>query len=322
MNTPILSIIVPVYNASTTLDACIESVLLQDYSDYELILIDDGSNDGSDKKCHAAAKKDNRIKAIVKGNEGVSATRNRGIDAAVGDYIVFLDSDDTLLPGALSALMEASDEDLIVGGLVHVIPACPSGFLNVPSKGTFSIKDVSAIEQLLCEIFVTAPWSKRFKRSIINKYGLRFNNRMFYGEDTDFVYRYIAVIERIATIEWAVTRYNDCTCARHKKYKVTFDTFKLLTDRINENINTLEEVSGSQLPVTRNFNLEYATDVYFESLVHYTDYTTFYKEIVLIRRDSPRFKVTTRKKRIVKWLILHNIFATYIVFQIYAKIRR
>lgn len=87
---PCISIIVPVYNASDTLDACVESVLEQDYTDYELILIDDGSTDGSDVKCTAFANLDIRIKVIVKVNEGVSATRNKGLDVANGDYIVFL----------------------------------------------------------------------------------------------------------------------------------------------------------------------------------------------------------------------------------------
>lgn len=87
---PCISIIVPVYNASDTLDACVESVLEQDYTDYELILIDDGSTDGSDVKCTAFANLDIRIKVIVKVNEGVSATRNKGLDVAMVIISFFL----------------------------------------------------------------------------------------------------------------------------------------------------------------------------------------------------------------------------------------
>lgn len=141
MVAPKISIIVPVYNASETLDKCIDSVLSQDYLDYELILVDDGSNDGSTAKCLGAVKHDVRIKAIFKANEGVSATRNKGLDAAIGDYIVFLDSDDTLLPGALSALMNAPDVDLVVGGYSHIILSTGKVIEHSPDNKKINIKE-------------------------------------------------------------------------------------------------------------------------------------------------------------------------------------
>ena len=104
---PAVSIIIPVYNAAkpwkeekTALHRCLDSVLSQDFGDFELILVDDGSNDASPAILDAYAAADSRITVIHKPNSGVSDTRNRGIERACGDYIQFIDADDWLDPEA------------------------------------------------------------------------------------------------------------------------------------------------------------------------------------------------------------------------------
>lgn len=91
-----LSIIVPIYNSKKYLEECIDSILQQSYKDFELILVDDGSSDGSGELCDEYAKKDSRILVIHKENKGQSSARNVGIDMAKGEYITFVDSDDTI----------------------------------------------------------------------------------------------------------------------------------------------------------------------------------------------------------------------------------
>lgn len=94
MSNPKISVIVPVYNAEKYLRRCIDSILAQTFTDFELLLIDDGSKDKSGEICDEYAKKDNRIKVYHKANEGISATREYGISKANGEYIQFVDSDD------------------------------------------------------------------------------------------------------------------------------------------------------------------------------------------------------------------------------------
>ena len=91
---PIVSIIIPVYNVGIYLEKCISSCLEQTYKRCEIILVDDGSNDGSEKICDDYAKKDARIKVIHQKNQGVSSARNAGMNCAEGDYIAFVDADD------------------------------------------------------------------------------------------------------------------------------------------------------------------------------------------------------------------------------------
>ncbi|MBU3807950.1 MAG: glycosyltransferase, partial [Candidatus Phocaeicola faecipullorum] len=101
---PRISVIVPVYNVAALLPRCIDSLLDQEFTDYEVLLVDDGSTDRSGRICDEYKEKDVRIRVIHKHNEGVSRTRNRGIDEAKGEWITFVDSDDYVTPGYLSDL--------------------------------------------------------------------------------------------------------------------------------------------------------------------------------------------------------------------------
>ena len=98
MVSPLISVIVPVYKAEKYLPQCIESILAQTFTDFELLLIDDGSPDRSGEICDEYVRKDHRIRVFHQQNRGVSAARNLGLEQAVGEYIAFVDSDDYVLP--------------------------------------------------------------------------------------------------------------------------------------------------------------------------------------------------------------------------------
>ena len=101
-----ISVIVPVYNVVDVLPDCVKSILNQTYQDFELILIDDGSNDGSSSLCDEYAKNNRHVRTIHQSNHGVSFARNVGLSCAIGDYIVFVDSDDFIAPKMLESLMD------------------------------------------------------------------------------------------------------------------------------------------------------------------------------------------------------------------------
>ena len=121
---PTVSIIVPVYNAEKTIGRCIDSILGQQYTDFELLLVDDGSKDGSGAICDSYALADSRVQVIHKENTGVSDTRNIGISRARGVYLQFLDSDDWITPDATKLLVEAAGEhncDLVISDFYRVV---------------------------------------------------------------------------------------------------------------------------------------------------------------------------------------------------------
>ncbi len=117
----IISIIVPIYNTRRYIDKCVESIVNQTYKNIEIILVDDGSTDGSDKKCDEWKEKDKRIKVIHKENEGASSARNVGIENAKGKYIAFIDSDDYIDLDIIEALYKRlieTNSEISSGGFI------------------------------------------------------------------------------------------------------------------------------------------------------------------------------------------------------------
>ena len=126
MNGPLVSIIVPVYNAAAGLAKCIETARRQTYGNIELLLVNDGSADSSPHICRMYARVDARIRVIDKENAGVSAARNDALRAARGDYIQFVDSDDYLAPNATEQLVRAAESlrcDLVIADYFRVAPS-------------------------------------------------------------------------------------------------------------------------------------------------------------------------------------------------------
>ena len=121
---PTVSIIVPVYNAESSLSRCVDSILGQEYQDFELLLADDGSTDRSGSICDAYAASDSRVKVIHKSNTGVSDTRNTAISQACGTYLQFLDSDDWITPDATKLFVRAVENtqcDMVIADFYRVV---------------------------------------------------------------------------------------------------------------------------------------------------------------------------------------------------------
>lgn len=120
---PFLSVIVPVFNKVNYVDECVSSILDQTFTDFELILVNDGSTDGSEKKCDYYAKADNRVRVIHQQNKGVSAARNAGLTASLGKYIGFVDSDDAIEKDMYQVLVDNATEteaDISICGIVKI----------------------------------------------------------------------------------------------------------------------------------------------------------------------------------------------------------
>ena len=187
MNTPHFSIIVPVYKTEAYLSRCVESILQQDFRDFELILVDDGSPDHCPALCDKFAQRDNRVKVIHQENSGVSAARNAGIAAAKGTWIWFIDSDDYIKPGALSGLSIQPTADLYIFNTK----------LNESCTCTY--------DQLLELHYFTyhlgfGPCNKIYKREIISTNKLVFDTEETIGEDLHFNLQYYQYIHRLQFI--------------------------------------------------------------------------------------------------------------------------
>lgn len=193
MGQHVLSIIVPVYNSDEYLERCIRSILCQTFTDFELLLIDDGSIDNSNQICNEYARNDVRIRVFHKQNGGVSSARNMGLDNAKGEWITFVDSDDWLSPDYLMNLYACVNEnvDLIIAYSATVLL---SGDIIMKEHGTGWVYDDN-FSDLFSKYEMynnTTCWAKLYKTSCIKNNKIRFNESMSMGEDTAFLYNYLA----------------------------------------------------------------------------------------------------------------------------------
>lgn len=202
MTIPKISIIVPVYRAELYLKRCVDSIISQTYSDWELLLIDDGSPDRSGEICDLYASKDHRIRVFHKSNGGVSSARNLGIDNAKGEYITFLDSDDWvdhdyLKDFALSTVLDFP-KCLVVQGIKQFIPSrscCVTMFKY--GNSILNIKNDIDKVRTLQVLKNGCPVAKIFKRKVIVSNGLRFNEGISLNEDHLFVMNYLLYIDTV-----------------------------------------------------------------------------------------------------------------------------
>ena len=195
-----ISIIVPIYNTEKYLDRCIQSILTQTYTDFELLLIDDGSTDSSGVICDRYVELDSRVRAFHKKNGGASSARNIGLDNARGEFIGFVDADDYVLPEFLSNFINVSrGEDLLVQG---IIPDYSISSEYIIKKA--SIEYNGNIQDWMIglsgrEMF-GALWNKLFKRSIIESNKLRLNETFRFLEDEEFLLRYLTLSKTVCSI--------------------------------------------------------------------------------------------------------------------------
>ncbi|MBQ1882144.1 MAG: glycosyltransferase family 2 protein [Bacteroidales bacterium] len=197
-----ISVIVPVYNVRPFLTEAIESVIAQSYTDWEMILVDDGSTDGCGEICDTYSSTDSRIKVIHQVNGGLSAARNAGLDICKGKYIAFLDSDDAYYPEALSESVKAMkehDADIVefnirvfeTSGKLDTSTTKGIRGINKAKEGVYTKRETLSLQ--VAGSISTAVWNKLYKRRIWD--GLRFSNGKNY-EDMDIILQVLEKSER------------------------------------------------------------------------------------------------------------------------------
>ncbi len=204
MYNPYISIIIPVYNRELTLSYCIDSILNQEYSRWELLLIDDGSTDHSAEICKLYAQRDSRIKYIYQKNQGAGPARNKGIENSSGEWITFVDSDDAIMPDHLSQVQKNGE-----GNDLLMVNHCKAKYINGELmketeywRGIENIQ-ISNNNDFLEFLYVKIDpystynyccWDKFFNMGIIKKNNLRFPSDVPTGQDMMFVVDYFKYV--------------------------------------------------------------------------------------------------------------------------------
>lgn len=257
-----VSIITPVYNTERYLAKCIESVLVQKYTDFELLLIDDGSTDTSGQICDKYAKLDQRIRVFHIVNNGVSHARNIGLENALGEWVLFLDSDDWLTEDCLQKCVNAMQKYDV--DVVQFPISCMDengNFLFFRNKGM----EVCSLQQFVAyDNYSLSTGSGMLNRSMIEKYKIRFDETLTLGEDIVFWLTYFSYCKKLMVIDDAVYYYLCCQGNIQRRAQVGSVTrtierlillkneYPLYSNRCNQHIMGLlmQLLAYTQLPIS------------------------------------------------------------------------
>lgn len=200
-----VSVVIPAYNSERYISHCLDSILNQTYSDIEIIIVNDGSTDNTLDICNAYREKTTRIKIINQPNKGVSGARNAGLDICLGDYVLFVDSDDELYETAIETLMNYSsshDSDLICGG-VTIQKSDQTYVDDIPVERI--VADKNEIIHELVTARYTSCWAKLYKKELIAD--IRFEEGRKINEDSYFVFQYVLKCKSIGYVNAPVYKY-------------------------------------------------------------------------------------------------------------------
>jgi len=228
MKSPILSIVIPVYNAEQYLEDCIESILSQDFQDFELILINDGSTDGSGEVCNSYSKRDVRIRTFHKENGGVSTARNLGLAHSTGEWLYFVDADDSIVDNVFG---EVFSHNLENGDIIQF------GHNRIFNNKILEFKSSSQIAYFnsLDEFYNSSSktytlWSHFIRRSIIRDHQIVFSEGIKYAEDLEFIIKSISVSCHFIILGQIVYNYyirESSAMTKPKNYLMALDHLKV-----------------------------------------------------------------------------------------------
>ena len=290
MSTPKISIIVHVYKVEKYLRRCLDSIVAQTFTDWECILVDDGSTDGSYIICEDYSRIDSRFIVFHQENRGVSSARNIGIEKSKGEFICFIDADDWIKETYLEQLLEQKKYPMVVGGYERF--GVVSKTFKLPFKEVDVMQDLGTlwnIDQFSGWVFLYT-WGKLFKSSVIKENNIRFNKGMKYSEDNCFVIDFLCCISQFVMIGTSDYMYYLQELVRPKKFKMKFEDYIMHIKKQKESFDKLEAKCHKSFDNLKS-NIYHR---FFKSFAFYLstidNYAEFKSQLTILKRTSiPKF---------------------------------
>lgn len=295
-SSPLISVIVPIFNKEDLLSRCVESILKQSFMDFELMLVDDGSTDGSGILCDEWCKKDKRVKVIHQQNAGVSAARNQGIVCSKGKYIVFVDADDWVMPDYLLHLLELAPNDdrrgLVMQGFQSYSPNGKRCGEDKLFQHAFSV-DRADIGKMIENFDLGEcgfPFSKLYNRSLLEACDIHFDERISFCEDLLFMYDYLFHADFLVignAQDYAYVKYPSSLSAVLHSFEMEYLCFMEYQKRVQALISFFD-LLPSKIPHITNAMMKC-----FQRALK-TDYQSYHR-----KRVSGKVRLDNLKKLIV-----------------------
>ena len=241
-----LSVIVPVYNCVGCLPALANTIKALQGEDLEVILVDDGSTDGSGEGCDRIAEADSRVRVLHKPNGGVSTARNMGLDAAAGEYIGFLDADDGTRPDMYQRLLASArthDSDMVMGGYEKVDNAGRTNVAIPLDPVLDTVPDIRKVAMSMAfwnawmeggylPSLYGSVWPNLYRSALIRRHGIRFPEGIAIGEDLLFNLEYLSHVQRLSVVNEPLYAYNTANpSATRKQNQMLWQRYSALLER-------------------------------------------------------------------------------------------
>lgn len=251
-----LSIIVPVYNVYDYLEKCLESIVCQTFQNIEIVLIDDGSTDGSSDICDKYAAEDTRIKVVHKKNEGLVHARKEGMSIATGDYIAYVDGDDWIEPSMIERLYEIVIEqnvDIAMCGRYEdtgekhrpVYHGIPEGRYNKQALIEKVYPNMIVNDAFFEWGIFPSVWDKLFKRECLEKYQMAVDERLTMGEDAACTYPALLNADSIYVLHECLYHYRqsvDSMVKKQENIELQRIRFNILYNSVNKSFEQYKDI--------------------------------------------------------------------------------
>lgn len=304
---PCVSVIIPVYNLKSVIGRCIESILQQTYTDFEVLIVDDGSTDNTLAVCKTYMN-DARVACYTKENGGASDARNYGLSRAKGQWVMFVDGDDYVEPDFFSKLLMNMDAELIISGV---------RFYNInsyqmPCGGTIEISEFNGhlLDKEFCKFYFRTPWAKLFRRDVIAKYGLCFDTTLHIGEDAEFVFRYLGFVKKVRLVPICGYCYKVDFFEQASKHAMNSVGISRHLDAIlyTKGLRQLKERINYGFPLTNNLLQIYFRRLFFIYLTKEIDtYNEFLREIRSFNKLGLKYYSSSILKEVIVTFVFRNI---------------
>lgn len=263
-NRAVVSIIVPVYNTAPYIEKCIQSIMDQTYENIEVILVDDGSTDGSDKICQKFSLKENKIKYIRQENLGVVQARKTGVDHASGEFTLFIDSDDWIESDMVECLMgHIKEADMVTCGVYYEVQdGVVAEYTDKYPEGIYTCQNMEFILHTMIydaktgELQRLTPWicNKLYRTNIVQDIYEELDTRMKFAEDAVFFYKYFLHCQSFVIFH---------KCCYHYRYRGESASHGM-------NPNILSDINTAYLSLMRDFKAHPLSESLTEQLQHWT----------------------------------------------------
>ncbi len=328
-----ITVIVPIYNADKYLIKCIDSIVNQEYTNLEILLIDDGSKDDSFKICKEYEKKDKRIVVIHKENSGVSDTRNLGVEKATGQYIMFVDSDDIVTKDCCSYLLQMTKKyssEITIGNVYKT--SNKNYELPILEKEEYCFADKK--EKMYLTIYnnsfeniqyTEGPVGKLYSRDMLIKNKIKFNKKVRYGEDSLFNLECYYFSKKIfISNHYVYIYYDNDDSVTHSKFHQMFNNINLCLNYHKKKLielNLFNELK-EQYYIFCYRQINKLVKAAFESKNKKQNYLSLFenKNIDECIKNVPVNKLNFKSN--IKFCILRRkgYFITYIIYKLRGKV--